>query len=187
MDENNKKNDTGGSSLLGDILRDTYKQIIVPKSKEIVNNMLVDGIYMISDYLSNVIGKKIFGPGTFIPSNKKGGGNPSRTNYSGAYKQNGYQQQNQPPQQNVGMRSSTELQYVVAESREQAEEWKNDMVAAIRRFGHVPVSSLYEKTGGKIKPLFNDFDYGWNREEDIHYVRNADGYWFNLPKPTRIK
>lgn len=186
MAENEKQKDSGGSSLLGDIARDTYKQIIVPKTKEIINNMLVDGIYMISDYLSNVIGKKIFGPGTFISPSKRGN-NPSRTNYSGAYRQNGYQQTQAPPQQNVGMRSSTELQYVVAESREQAEDWKNDMVNSIQKFGRVSVANLYEKTGGKVKPLYNDFDYGWTRIEDIHYVRNADGYWFNLPKPVNIK
>ena len=177
------KKDSGGSSLFMDICRDLYKQIIVPKTKKIVNNTVVDLLYMFTDYTSNVVGRKIFGPDRIITS-KRGGTN--KTAYNQQYRStSGYQ--NPAPQQNIGMRSSTDLQYVVAESREQAEEWKNDLIYAITKFGHAPVSQLYEKTGGKVKPLFNDFDYGWTKVEDIHYVRNADGYWFNLPKPTKIK
>lgn len=176
MDDNKK--DPQSSSLLADIFKDTYKQVIVPKFKEIVNNFATDAIYMFSDYLSRVVGKRIFGPDSNIPTKRSNG----RTNYSGAYQSSNSQQQ-----PNIGMRQSTDLQYVVAESHEQAEAWKNDLIYSIRKFGRATVSQLYEKTDGRVKPLFNDFDYGWTNEADIHYVRNQDGYWFNLPKPTKVK
>lgn len=89
-------------------------------------------------------------------------------------------------------RKSTELQYgAVALSRETADKWATELKEQIRKYGYASVAMLYELTAGGdslnvLKPIFADYDYGWLKEEDIDYVRNRDGYWFNLPKPVKL-
>lgn len=88
-----------------------------------------------------------------------------------------------------GRKKPLGLQYVVAPTREKAIEWERRLKESIRKYGKVTVSQLYELTAefpNPIKPIFPDFSYGWTKEEDIHYVANADGYWFNLSTPINL-
>lgn len=191
--DSKKPKDSGGGSVFGDIVKQTYDQIIVPKTKEIVNNAATDAIYMIGDYLSNVIGKRIFGPDSTVNTSKRSN---NQTNYNQRYRTGGQRSsisttQSVPQQQDIGMRSAADLQYVVAQSREQADRWKDEMINAIRKYGKVAVSDLYDKTAenpdNTIKSVFTDFDYGWTREDEIHWVHNRDGYYFDLPRPHKIR
>lgn len=182
MDEEKK------SSLLGSIFKDCVDTILIPKSKEIATNVLVDGFYAVADTLSNYAQRKIWKDQSHQIQTRSKPNQP--TGYSNRFQQvNGNKVSSsptQPPQQNIGMRSSADLQYVVAPSQEKAEQWKQEMLQSIKKFGRVCVNELYEKEGN-IKPIFSDFDYGWTRPEDIHYVRNRDGWWFNLPRPEKVK
>ena len=38
-----------------------------------------------------------------------------------------------------------------------------------------------------LKTMPSDFDFGWTKVDDIHYVRNRDGCWFNLPNPEKLR
>lgn len=178
-----KKKDDGTGSVLGEIMKDSFKTIIKPKFNEIVNNFITDGIYMLADYASNVAGRKIFGPDSTFANRRNG--QSKGTDYNAQYRN---RQNNQTPaqqQQNIGMRSSADLQYVIAPNEETARAWKNSMIESIRRYGRVCVSEIYEKAG--IKTIFSDFEYGWTKEEDIEFRRNRDGWQFVAPRPTKVK
>jgi len=185
-DEQKKPEETGG--FFG-FVKDGVKSVLIPAIKSAATNMLIDSFYAAADTAKNITERQMWKDSTPPPGARysRGSSSPQQTNYANRYR-GGQPQQPQTgmPQPDVGMRSSTQLQYVVAPNREKAEQWKNELVDAIRRYGKVSVSTLYEKTEN-IKPLFQDFNYGWTKEADIHYVRNADGFWFNLPTPEKIK
>lgn len=172
MDENKKEH-----SVLNDILTQTKEDIIIPKSKEIVNSTFTEIVYMVGDYLTNAFAKIIFGKDAIVT---KGRGN-NQTAYSNISRR----QAQQVVQQNIGVRSSTNLQYVVVDSEIKAKQIQNDLISAIQQYGKVRVADLYEKSE-KVKPIFSDYNYGWTNPADVHYMRNRDGYWFNMPEPIKI-
>lgn len=171
--EENKKQET---SVASDIFKQAKDDILIPRTKEVVNGTAVDLIYMIGDYFANLVGKFIFGP----DSVQKGRPGQARTGYSnisrGAPK---------PTTPNIGSRPSSELQYVFVESEEKARRIQAEMIESIQKYGKVRVADLYEKSE-KVKPIFTDFSYGWTKVEDVHYIRNRDGYHFNMPNPIKI-
>lgn len=167
-------------SVLKDIMDTARDDILIPKAKDVVNSTLVDIIYMIGDYLANVVGKLVFGKDS-VP---KGRAAQNRTAYSNRSAQ--VRAAAQQPQVNIGNRASSDLQYVVVDTEEKARTIKDELIRSIQMYGQVRVADLYEKSG-KVKPIFTDYNYGWTNVDDVSYRRNADGYWFNMPSPTKIK
>lgn len=169
-------------SILKDILSQTYSDIVEPRAKEILNNAIVDLIYMAGDYLASVAGKRIFKNSNY-QYNRRG-----NSNYNSQYRnvnRVGSQNISQIQQkQDIGLRSSTELQYVVAPNEQTAREWANDLKSAIETYGMVRVANLYERAGIKVMP--NDYDYGWTDVRSINYRANSDGWVFDLPKPVKL-
>lgn len=178
-----------GGTFFG-FVKDALNTVLKPAIKSAATNMLIDSFYAAADTAKNITERQMWKgqtPPTGVQSRSR---YPQQTNYQARYQQANAsrpQQTTQPPQQDIGLRSSTNLQYVVAPNRETADKWQAELIEHIRKYGKVAVSQLYDKTEGQIKPLFPDFDYGWTNEADIHYVRNADGFWFNLPTPTKLK
>lgn len=194
-DKNNSQKNKDDKPLLGGILSDCYEHILVPKSKQILTSMLVDGVYAVAEFVSNVVQKRVMNDTTPIVYTKPN----QQSNYHNRYSQvNGTNKQsynpNNPPKQDIGMRSATKLQYIVLHDPMSAKQFENTLKEYIRQFGVLRVSDFYDKYNQikgdeekTIKPIHVDFDFGWTREEDIHYVTNRDGYWFNLPVPQEIK
>lgn len=169
MDEKKK------SSVIKDISKQAWDDIIVPKTLESTNNMATDIVYMIADAFVQIIGRFIFRD-KYVPTQRSGGGRDRYSNISRNKSQ---------PQQNVATRSSDDLQYVCVDSYQKAEEIKRDLIDSITRYGHVRVADLYEKSG-KVKTAFPDYNYGWTDINDVHFVRDRNGYWFNMPKPVQL-
>ena len=117
-------------SILKDILTQTYTDIVEPRIKEILNNAVVDLIYMSGDYLASVAGKRIFKDSNYRYAGRRGGGYDSQ--YRNVSKVNGQNINQIQQKQNIGLRSSTDLQYVVAPNEKTAREWANDMKKAIK-------------------------------------------------------
>lgn len=163
------------TSVAHDIFTQAKNDILVPRTKEVVNGTAVDLIYMIGDYFANLVGKFIFGPDAV--QGPRGGG---RTGYS-----NISRSPVRTATPSIGTRSSSDLQYVFVETEDKARRIQNEMIESIRKYGKVRVADLYEKSE-KVKPIFTDYSYGWTNEADIHYMRNRDGYYFNMPNPTKI-
>lgn len=192
-------------SLFGGILKDCFDTILVPKSKEILTNMLTDGVYACADFVSNVARRRVWKDNQPLQT-KPPGSTSIHTPYASRYgqTQQGRPQQVQPRMQNIGNRSSTKIEYVVFKDQSTAENMRTYLVAQIQKFGYVTVSAFYQKYNDLtesvvdpndptkntesrlLTPIYNDFNYGWSRVEDIHYVRNRDGYWFNLPAPVLV-
>lgn len=171
-EEQNKKD-----SVLKDISKQAVEDIIVPKTKESVNNMASDILYMIADTLVQIVGRIIFGQDAVIPT--RGGGREKYSNVSKAKAQ-------PQVQTTINTGPSDNLLYVCVESYQKAEEIKRELVEAITKYGVVRVADLYEKSG-KVRPAFTDYNYGWTNVNDVHFVRDRNGYWFNMPKPVQIR
>ena len=178
MEEKNlpaeKKKETG---VLHDITKQAVDDIIIPKTKETANNMASDIIYMIGDTLVRIVGGLIFGKDK-IPNNPKARGGNDREKYSNISRST-------TSQPNIGTRSSEDLQYVCVDSYQKAEEIKRDLIGSITKYGRVRVADLYEASK-KVKTAFPDYNYGWTNVNDVHYVRDRNGYWFNMPKPQKL-
>lgn len=182
--DDQKKPSESSESLLISIFKDCWKTIFIPESKRITTNFLVDCFYALADTASNTVQRKINKDGAPIQSRSRP--NQQQTGYSNRFSQvNGTKSQTQPQQPNIGMRSSATLQYVVAPDPVTADRWKRELIESIQRYNRVFVNELYEKAGLKTMP--SDFDFGWTKVEDIHYVRNRDGCWFNLPNPEKLR
>lgn len=190
-------------SLIGGIFRDCVDTILVPKSKEILTNVLTDGVYAFADFFVQVAQRRVWKNGQ--PYQSSSSSRPTRTPYADRYEKvnkTGQATQSQPS--SIGNRSSTKLQYIVFRDQSSAETMRLYLVEQIEKCGHVTVAAFYQKYNDLIdpnvdpndptkksdkkllNPIFNDFNFGWTKKEDIHYVRNRDGYWFNLPTPTQV-
>lgn len=174
MAEEQKKKD----SVLKDISKQAVEDIIVPKTKESVNNMASDILYMIADTLVQIVGRIIFGQDAVIPTRGSGG----REKYSNVSKTKAQPQ----VQTTINTGPSDNLLYVCVDSYQKADEIKRELTEAITKYGVVRVADLYEKSG-KIRPAFTDYNYGWTNVNDVHFVRDRNGYWFNMPKPVQIR
>ena len=172
MAENKKEH-----SVLNDILTQTKEDIIKPKIKDITNSSISEFVYMIADSFTNACAKMIYGKDAVVTK--------SRGSNQIPYHNMSRIQAQQTVQQNIGVRSSTNLQYVVVDSEVKARQIQSDLVNAIQQYGKVRVADLYEKSE-KVKPIFSDYNYGWTNPADVHYMRNSDGYWFNMPEPVKI-
>lgn len=172
MSEEQKKKD----SVLKDIGKQALDDIVVPKTKESVNNMASDILYMVADTLVQIVGRIIYGKDAVIPTRNSGG----REQYSNITRTK------PQPQTTMNTGPSDNLLYVCVDSYQKAEEIKRELIESITKYGQVRVADLYEKSG-KIRPAFTDYNYGWRNVNDVHFVRDRNGYWFNMPKPVQIQ
>lgn len=189
MDEQNEKKNEP-SSVFIDIAKQTRDEILIPRLLDTANTAASQTIYGIADYITNCIARQIF-RGKNAPVMSKNG--DDRTKFATKAKTTA------PIISDSGSRSSVNLQYVVIETnnpsdrldasdidgRKKAEYIKNELVKKIRLYGKVRVSDLYDLSG-KIKPVVTDYNFGWTNVNDIHYTRNSDGWFFNMPNPTRL-
>lgn len=171
-----KKND----SVVGGILKVILQDFIIPRSKEILNNTVTEGIYMGADASVNLLGKLIFGPDFGGQARRSLPNNPNK--YSDISRRT---TSSTPATPNIGTRSSKDLQYVVVPDLKMADAIKADLIDSIVKYGRVRVADLYEQSG-QVKPSFSDYRFGWTNPADIHYTRDRNGYWFNLPTPKEL-
>ena len=169
-------------SVLRDISKQAVNDIIVPKAMETTSSTLTEIIYMIADALSQAtlqfVAKVIFKKDQMPTTTRSGSGRDKYSNIS--------RNKSQPQTTNViDNRRSDDLQYVVVDSYQKAEAIKKDLIDAITKYGRVRVADLYEKSE-KVRPVISDFNYGWTNVNDVHFVRDRNGYWFNMPKPVQL-
>lgn len=177
--EENKPIPEKKDSVFKDVGKQVVDDIILPQMAQSANNMASSTVYTLGDAIVNLITAgicKLFKQAP-APITKGGAASNNREKYA-----NVSRQQATP---NIGTRSSEDLQYVCVESFQKAEQVKKDLIDAISKYGRVRVADLYESSG-KVKSAFTDFNYGWTNVNDVHYVRDRNGYWFNMPKPQKL-
>lgn len=174
-EEENKKE----SNPIGDIVKQTTNDVLIPKAKDTVNSALSEMVYAIGDWIVGIIGRKIFGPEAKVNTR---GGSSNRTDYTKA---------SHAPVTNVGLRSSEDLQEIYINSEADARDIKDSMIERITRYSKVSVGFYYDKasqksSSKKVQSISSDYRYGWTDPGDIHYSRNRFGFYFDLPKPKPL-
>lgn len=174
-------------SVMGDLVHQGVETIIKPKLKETTNNMFSELIYMVADFFTSMIAKKIFGPDA-APVTRNKNGNGQKTNYSGMSKSQS---------KAVVPRASDEVAFCSVKSRQKADAIQQDLINYISTYGKVRAADLYEKINDaiskgesncdKINIQFTDYQYGWKDVNDISFdIKN--GQWvFTLAKPVLLR
>lgn len=187
MDEEKKLPQKKEPSLINEVGKDIYNNMIRPRVLEIVTNMIRELIYTGSDSAVDMVSRLI------LKRSAPARGGNGKTNYSKAstnavtvtsvpkpsddldYIVIGYQQEIDETDEN-GRKLSP---------REYADRIVEDLKSSIRKYDQVRVADLYEKV--KHKTIYTDYNFGWTNVDDIHYITDRNGYWFNLPKPVPLK
>lgn len=187
------KASTQDRSLMHDIGRSAMEEIVIPKSKEVMRDMLSGIINMFADTFRNVVDSILYPDGN-VPTrkNSSSGVYTGTTNYTSYSRPIGnYQPQNQNRGRDmIGQRSGNEVKFVWVESEEKAKQIVGALKEDIDAYGKAKVASLYEMIGERT--TFADFKYGWTDANAIGYYydssRRGNEYkWFlDLAKPEDI-
>ncbi len=175
-------------SLLSEVGKDIYTNMIRPRVLEIITNMFRELIYTGSDSAVDLVSRMI------LKRSAPARGTNGRTNYSKASTTTSTAVASVP-------KPSDDLDYIVIgyqqdidemdangrklTPREKADRIVQDLRSSIEKYGQVRVADLYEQV--KHKTIYTDYNFGWTNVDDIHYITDRNGYWFNLPKPVALK
>lgn len=186
------KASTQDRSLIKELGKEAYNNVIVPKSKDAMRNMSDDIFTMILDMLRNIRDGLLYPDGN-VPTRKQSsnGYYTGTTNYTSFSRPLGnYQASQQKGRDVIGQRSGNEVKYVWVETEEKAKAIVGALKEDIDNYGQAKVASLYEMIGERT--TFADFKYGWTDSNAIGYYydtsrRGGEYRWFiDLPKPVEI-
>lgn len=172
------------ASVAGSVAKDIFDNMIKPRFLETTTNTITEILYLFADSAVDWISQKILGRST---ARRQG---IQRTNYARQSVQN-----SQTVVRPV-TRPSDKLDYIAiprniklpsnySTIREYLDSIVSDLQQEIKITGKTTVGSFYEKVGHKTE--YTDFKFGWDNPDDIHYIPNHDGYWFNMPDPKPVK
>ena len=186
------KADTKEKSLMRDIGKDVMKEIVVPKSLEVLRDMFTGVVNMFADAARNGIDKFLYPDGDVPTRRQNGNGSYTGvTNYTSFSKPIGtYQPSNAPVKTVLGQRPGNDVKYVWVDSEEKAKQIIGALKEDIQKYQKAKVASLYEMIGEPT--TFADFKYGWVNENDLGYYydtnrRSNEARWFlDLSKPVDI-
>lgn len=82
------------------------------------------------------------------------------------------------------LRSGYSHEDILLETRSEAEEVLDNMIALIDQYGQVSVADMYDLVG--ISGQYTDNKYGWTNLRNARPVRVRDGYILELPKAIPI-
>ena len=176
-------------SLLKDLGKGAYEEIIVPKSKDVMREMFTGIINMIADAFKSAIDKGLYPDGN-TPTRKNSigvyTGNTSYTSFSRPIST----YQPQKPRDAIGQRAGNEVKYIWVKTEDDAKYILGCLSEEIDNYGKAKVATLYEKCG--IRTSFADFKYGWTNKDALGYYydtnrRGEEDKWFlDLPRPIDI-
>ena len=185
------KASTQNRSLVKELLKEAYKEEIVPRSRNMIRDTSDSIFDMIMSAIKNLRDGILYPDGN-VPAKRSSntGTYTSNVNYTSYSRPIG---QYQPSQQmsgrdTIGQRSGNEVKYVWVESEEKAKQIVGALKEDIDNYGKAKVASLYEMIGERT--TFADFNYGWTDPNSIGYYydtsRRGDEYrWFiDLPRPV---
>lgn len=184
-------------SILKELIKYSVEEVIEPKSKEMMSNVLTGTVGMFSDALTKSIDRWIYPEGAPKKNNtsKSGGVYLPSTNYT-VYSRS---TSDNKPKESINQRSSVNINYIWVETEQQAKDIVTDLKEDIDNRGKATVASLYEKLvdeNGKqlIQTNFTDFTHGWTKEHlpQIGFYREVSGqnrgkYFIDLPRPVNIE
>lgn len=190
MEENNKKQfqaSTKEHSLAGDIGKYVVEEYVVPKSKDLLHDMLSGLAGMVNDSVQGALNKAIYGEDK-----------SRRTGSSYSTQRFGYTTYSRPATQQiadkrdaVGKRSSVDVRYVWVDDEQTAREIISSLKEMVDNYKKAKVADLYEMLTPKIQTSFTDYKYGWTDASQFSYHKEYTGehrgqYLIDLPKPEDV-
>lgn len=190
MEENNKKQfqaSTKEHSLAGDIGKYVVEEYVVPKSKDLLHDMLSGLAGMVNDSVQGALNKAIYGEDK-----------SRRTGSSYSTQRSGYTTYSRPATQQiadkrdaVGKRSSVDVRYVWVDDEQTAREIISSLKEMVDNYKKAKVADLYEMLTPKIQTSFTDYKYGWTDASQFSYHKEYTGehrgqYLIDLPKPEDV-
>lgn len=190
MEENNKKQfqaSTKEHSLAGDIGRYVVEEYVVPKSKDLLHDMLSGLAGMVNDSVQGALNKAIYGEDK-----------SRRTGSSYSTQRSGYTTYSRPATQQiadkrdtVGKRSSVDVRYVWVDDEQTAREIISSLKEMVDNYKKAKVADLYEMLTPKIQTSFTDYKYGWTDASQFSFHKEYTGehrgqYLIDLPKPEDV-
>lgn len=189
-------------SIMKELINYSVTNVIEPKSKEIVSNLLTGVIGMFSEAANKSVDKWIYPEGSPRTNNTNrnstGGVYVPSTNYT-VYSTKSTPAQQKQKEQSINKRSSTQVNYIWVETSKQAQEIISTLKEDIDNYKKASVARLYEMLvdeNGKqlIATVFTDFTHGWTEEHlpMMSYYQETTGpnrgkYFIDLPKPVNIE
>lgn len=138
---------------------------------------------MISDAMSQGIERLLFGDSRPRAGTTRVGGG-SFTSYNRMYSGNARVENNSPRTLSHKARANHDFGEVILQSRGEAEEVLDTLVATVEKYSVATVSDLYQTVG--ITGSFTDDKWGWTDLRGSAVRRVSNGYLIELPAPTPI-
>lgn len=185
------KASTKDVNVVGELGNYIMNEYVVPKSKDIIHDLLDSFISLVGDAGRGALNKIIYGEDKHpTTSNNRGYYSKPQTNYQ-SYSKPANSSSSNSVRDPIGTRSSTEVKYVFVDDEESAKE----LIAGLREicdnYGKVKVSDLYESLNPKVPTNFQDFKFGWTDPDQFGYHKEYTGefrgkYMIDMPKPINI-
>lgn len=191
------KASTESRNIWKELGRGAMEEVVIPKSKEAVNDLSTNIINMFAEAARGLI-EKILYPDGDAPRRRTSsngvGHYTSNVNYTTFSKSinepNVSSYAHAKGRDPIGQRPGTEVKYVWVESEDKAKEIVGALVEDIENYGKAKVATLYEMIGERTTHA--DFRFGWTDSNAIGYYydtsrRGSEFKWFiDLPKPVDI-
>lgn len=188
------KASTKDRSIMHELAKGAFEEVIVPRSKETMRNASDDIFTMVIEMFRTVRDRFLYPDGN-VPNKRTSQGvgvYTGTTNYTSFSRPiSTYQPSNQPKGRDmIGQRPGNEVKYIWVWTEEDAKRIVGTLKEDIENYGKVKVAVLYEMI--KERTTMSDFTFGWTDANTIGYYydsgRRADEpKWFiDLPKPVDI-
>ena len=177
-------------NLVHDLGRYAMEEVIMPKSKDMMNEFFNNMVSMFSDAATKTISKAIYKDE--IP--RKTANNPNKYTPTTKYNTTVYRNDSKPiSKPSVNTSSSVDIEYIWVQTQEQANDIVTTLIENIDNYGKAKVADLYDKlrdeNGNKIARPYTDNKFGWTEKEKsaIGYYKDRGQYFIDLPKPVNIE
>lgn len=155
------------SEDVGNVKSYIFMDVLVPAIKKAIYDIVTNGIDM---FLYGGSGKT------------KSGSSGTKVSYRSYYDQkNG--STNRASESNQS-RNRFEYEDIIFDNRGEAEAVKEQMQAAVERFGFVTVADLYDMAD--LSAPYTSQKYGWMSVSGSEIIRTRDGYVIKLPRAVPI-
>ena len=166
------------------------ENVIIPQTRDALNKFFKSTINMMSDAATKSLDHVMY-PGGNAPK-----GNTSRSGVatytpSVNYSTRVYKSDSRPQRENVGIRSSVDLNDISFDTQEEASELLGLLKEEIENYGKAKVATLIERLrdekGNRIPTVFTDYNYGWVDANAFDYHSYGGRYYLDLPRPINIE
>lgn len=147
-----------------------FMDVLVPAIKKAIYDIVTNGIDMF-----------LYG-GT---NKNKASSSGAKVSYRNYYDQKNNSGSNYRGSENTRTNNGFEYEDIIFDTRGEAEAVKQQMQAAITRYGFVTVSDLYDMAD--LPAPYTSQKYGWMDVSNADVKRERDGYTLKLPRAVPIE